>query len=98
MIPLSLSLVPTLSFPVVSEALSFDMVILETTALLFHLDSMSQDELLVFLKDLPKPESGQNPPRIYEWHDKEKILLQHDPDLSYPQGREGQYIRFSNQV
>ncbi|KAH9960232.1 hypothetical protein BGW80DRAFT_1484786 [Lactifluus volemus] len=79
MIPLSLSLVPTLSFPVVSEALSFDMVILETTALLFHLDSTSQDELLVFLKDLPKPESGQNPPHIYEWHDKEKSLPQHDP-------------------
>ncbi|KAH9960224.1 hypothetical protein BGW80DRAFT_1256285 [Lactifluus volemus] len=65
------------------------MVILEITALLFHLDSTSQDELLVFLKDLPKPESGQNPPHIYEWHDKEKSLLQHDPDLSYPQGREG---------
>ncbi|KAH9960225.1 hypothetical protein BGW80DRAFT_1256287 [Lactifluus volemus] len=65
------------------------MVILETTALLFHPDSTSQDELLVFLKDLPKPESGQNPPHIFEWHDKEKSLLRHDPDLSYPQGREG---------
>ncbi|KAH9958798.1 hypothetical protein BGW80DRAFT_1564856 [Lactifluus volemus] len=74
------------------------MVILETTALLFHLDSSSQDQLLVFLKDLPKPESGLNPPHIYKRHDKEKILLQHDPDLSYPQGREGQYIRFSNHV
>jgi hypothetical protein len=50
------------------------------------------------LKDLPKPEGGRLPPRFYEWHDREKQLPQHDPDLPYPQGREGRYIRFSNQV
>ncbi|KAH9966164.1 hypothetical protein BGW80DRAFT_1230443 [Lactifluus volemus] len=76
----------------------FGLVILGTIALLFHLDSSSQNELLVFLKDLPKPESGKNPPRFYEWHDREKRLPQHDPDLPYPQGREGRYIRFSNHV
>ncbi|KAI0245903.1 hypothetical protein BJV78DRAFT_1136456 [Lactifluus subvellereus] len=79
----------------------FALVVLGAIALLFRLDysyNSSQDDLLVFLKDLPKPEGGRRPPRFYEWHDREKQLPQHDPDLPYPQGREGRYIRFSNQV
>ena len=56
------------------------------------------DYLLYFLRGLPKPENGTSPPRFYEWHDREKRLPQHDVNLPYPQGREGRYIRFSNQV
>ncbi|KAI0289291.1 hypothetical protein BC826DRAFT_1032735 [Russula brevipes] len=44
------------------------------------------------------PEGGSNPPRFYEWHDREKRLPQHNPDLPYPQGRDGRYIRFANQL
>jgi hypothetical protein len=50
------------------------------------------------LTGLPQPEGGSHPPRFYEWHDREKLLPQHNPDLPYPQGREGRYIRFTNQV
>jgi hypothetical protein len=56
------------------------------------------DDLLPFLKDLPPSEGGSHPPRFYEWHEREKRLPQHNPDLSFPQGREGRYIRFSNQL
>ena len=56
------------------------------------------DDLLPFLQDLPPSEGGPNPPRFYEWHEREKRLPQHNPNLSYPQGREGRYIRFSNQI
>ena len=79
----------------------FVLVVLGAISLLFYLTRFSissHDDLLVFLKDLPKPEGGRLPPRFYEWHDREKQLPQHDPDLPYPQGREGRYIRFSNQV
>ncbi|KAI9432216.1 hypothetical protein H4582DRAFT_1122671 [Lactarius indigo] len=55
-------------------------------------------DLLPFLQDLPPSEGGSNPPRFYQWHEREKQLPQHDPDLPYPQGREGRYIRFSNQI
>jgi hypothetical protein len=79
------------------------LVILVTIPLIFrinHLSSFNQDnlDLVVLLKDLPKPERNPNPPRFYEWHDREKQLPQHNPDLPYPQGREGHYIRFSNHV
>jgi hypothetical protein len=50
------------------------------------------------LRDLPLSEPGPNPPRFYEWHEREKQLPQHNPDLPYPQGRQGRYIRFSNQI
>lgn len=56
------------------------------------------DDLLPFLQDLPPSEGGSHPPRFYQWHEREKLLPQHDPDLPYPQGREGRYIRFSNQI
>ncbi|KAH9023701.1 hypothetical protein EDB84DRAFT_1508301 [Lactarius hengduanensis] len=55
-------------------------------------------DLLPFLHGLPPPEGGSNPPRFYQWHEREKQLPQHNPDLPYPQGREGRYIRFSNQL
>lgn len=42
-------------------------------------------------------EGGSNP-RLHEWHEREKHLPQHDPYLSYHQGRVGRYIRFSNQI
>ncbi|KAH9012602.1 hypothetical protein EDB83DRAFT_2233677 [Lactarius deliciosus] len=55
-------------------------------------------DLLPFLQGLPPPEGGSKPPRFYQWHKREKQLPQHNPDLPYPQGREGRYIRFSNQL
>ncbi|KAI0245909.1 hypothetical protein BJV78DRAFT_229049 [Lactifluus subvellereus] len=61
--------------------------------------SVSQTDLPVSSQVLPNPEEEDtHTPRFYEWHDREKQLPQNDPDLPYPQGREGRYIRFSNQV
>jgi hypothetical protein len=84
----------------------FGLLFLASIALFFHYNYSSTstsnpdhpDELLSYLRDLPKPEGGPNPPRFYEWHDHEKLLPQHNVDLPYPQGREGRYIRFTNQV
>jgi hypothetical protein len=78
----------------------FVLFVLGAIVLLFqlnHFSSSTQNDLLVFLQDLLQPE-GWYPPRFYEWHVQEKQLPQHDPDLPYPQGREGRYIRFSNHV
>jgi hypothetical protein len=82
---------------------SFFLIILIAIALLYlHSIDISSgsvsDDLLPFLQDLPPSEGGSSPPRFYEWHEREKRLPQHNPDLSFPQGREGRYIRFSNQV
>ncbi|KAI0289296.1 hypothetical protein BC826DRAFT_1032786 [Russula brevipes] len=76
------------------------LVILASLALLYclHYFASPSDDLLVLLRDLPRPEGGNNPPRFYEWHDREKRLPQHNPDLPYPQGRDGRYIRFANQL
>ena len=38
------------------------------------------------------------PPNYREWHLRELALPQNDPDLPYPQGRDGVYVRFSNHV
>jgi hypothetical protein len=74
------------------------LVITTSLALLFHLNSSCSDDILMFLDGLPMPEGGSNPPRFYEWHEREKKLPQNNPDLPYPQGKEGRYIRFANQV
>jgi hypothetical protein len=77
------------------------LVILASLALLYRLHTYfasPSDDILDFLRDLPRPEGGSNPPRFYEWHDREKRLPQHNPDLPYPQGRDGRYIRFANQL
>jgi hypothetical protein len=80
----------------------FGLLFLATIALFFHYNKPSTaenlDDVLAFLRGLPKPEGGSKPPRFYEWHDREKLLPQHDVNLPYPQGREGRYIRFTNQV
>jgi hypothetical protein len=82
----------------------FGLLFLATIAFFFHYNHSSTstaddpDYLLSFLRGLPEPEGGSNPPRFYEWHDREKRLPQHDVNLPYPQGREGRYIRFTNQV
>jgi hypothetical protein len=84
----------------------FSLLFLATIAFVFHYNyssdsntvSTTSDDHLVYLSDLPKPEGGSRPPRFYEWHDREKLLPQHNPNLPYPQGREGRYIRFTNQV
>jgi len=82
----------------------FGLLFLATLAFFFHYNhsSTSTDpdylRVLSSLRGLPKPEGGTNPPRFYEWHDREKRLPQHDLNLPYPQGREGRYIRFTNQV
>jgi hypothetical protein len=80
----------------------FGLLIFATIAFFFHhnyfVTTPIPEDLLVFLNGLPRPEGGSRPPRFYEWHDREKSLPQHDPNLPYPQGREGRYIRFSNQV
>lgn len=54
--------------------------------------------ILDYLQGLPEPEDGSDPPRFYGWHDREKLLPQLDPDLPFPQGREGRYIYFANQA
>jgi hypothetical protein len=77
------------------------LVILASLALLYCLHTyfaFPSDDILVPLPDLPRSEGGSNPPRFYEWHDREKRLPQHNPDLPYPQGRDGRYIRFANQL
>jgi hypothetical protein len=84
----------------------FGLLFLAIVAFFFHHNHSSSptsaaddpDNLLPFLRGLPKPEGGSKPPRFYEWHDREKRLPQHDVSLPYPQGREGRYIRFTNQV
>jgi hypothetical protein len=80
----------------------FGLLIFATIAFFFYHHYFSTtpvpEDILVFLDGLPQPEGGSNPPRFYEWHDREKSLPQHDPNLPYPQGREGRYIRFTNQV
>jgi hypothetical protein len=54
--------------------------------------------ILDYLQGLPEPEDGSDPPRFYGWHDREKLLPQLDPDLPFPQGRDGRYIYFANQA
>ena len=80
----------------------FALLVLATIAFFFRHNYFSttstSEDLLVFLNGLPQPEGGTKPPRFYEWHDREKSLPQHDLNLPYPQGREGRYIRFTNQV
>jgi hypothetical protein len=84
----------------------FGLLFLASIAFFFHYNHSSTsnstaddpENLLSFLRGLPQPEGGSNPPRFYEWHDREKRLPQHDVNLPYPQGREGRYIRFTNQV
>ena len=80
--------------------LVFTLVLL-TLLYFYHIDTSTSsvpDDLLPFLQGLPPSEGGSQPPRFYEWHEREKRLPQHDLELPYPQGREGRYIRFSNQV
>src|SRR6266702_1294655 len=83
---------------------SFLAFLLLATITLFYLRSINissgsvPTDLLPFLRNLPPSEGGPNPPRFYQWHEREKQLPQHDPALPYPQGREGRYIRFSNQI
>jgi hypothetical protein len=71
-------------------------------AVFFHHNYFStrstSEDLIVFLDGLPQPEGGGHPPRFYERHDREKSLPLHDLNLPYPQGREGRYIRFTNQI
>ena len=82
----------------------FFLVVILIALSLFYFHSIDTstgsvpDDLLPFLQGLPPSEGGSQPPRFYEWHEREKRLPQHDLELPYPQGREGRYIRFSNQV
>src|SRR5216684_4937602 len=86
----------------------FGLLFLAAVAFFFHYNqpptptstpaAENSDDILALLRGLPKPEGGRKPPRFYEWHDREKLLPQHDVNLPYPQGREGRYIRFTNQV
>ncbi|KAI0277581.1 hypothetical protein BGY98DRAFT_979166 [Russula aff. rugulosa BPL654] len=74
----------------------FGLLFLATIAFFFHYNRSSTstsnsgdpDDLLSYLHGLPKPEGGSDPPRFYEWHDREKGLPQHNVNLPYPQGRE----------
>ena len=79
----------------------FALLVLAAIAFFFHYTYFSTPpapkDILFYLDGLPQPEGGEQPPRFYEWHDREKSLPQHDLNLPYPQGREGRYIRFANQ-
>jgi len=80
---------------------SFLFLVISMTAL-FYLwrvegDTENSDDILVHLQGLPEPEVGDGPPRFYSWHYREERLPQNDPDLPFPQGREGRYIYFANQ-
>jgi hypothetical protein len=84
---------------------SFLFLVISTTAL-FYLwpgrvrvegDTENLDDILVHLQGLPEPEVGDGPPRFHSWLYREKRLPQNDPDLPFPQGREGRYIYFANQ-
>ena len=79
----------------------FALLVLAAIAFFFHHTYFSTPpapkDILFYLDGLPQPEGGEQPPRFYEWHDREKSLPQHDLNLPYPQGREGRYIRFANQ-
>lgn len=79
----------------------FGLLIIATIALFYrqrHTSSSPSDNILLYLQGLPQPEGGTDPPRFYEWYNREKQLPQHDPTLPYPQGREGRYIYFANQA
>ena len=78
-------------------------IIIALALFYFHVIDISTgttvpDDLAPFLQGLPPSEGGSLPPRFYEWHEREKRLPQHNLELPYPQGREGRYIRFSNQI
>ncbi|KAH8985176.1 hypothetical protein EDB92DRAFT_2091842 [Lactarius akahatsu] len=96
--------VPTISTVPRRARGSFLAFLLLAAITLFYLHSIKissrsvPNDLLPLWQDIPPPEGGPNPPRFYKWHEREKQLPQHDPDLPYPQGREGRYIRFSNQI
>ncbi|KAI0291368.1 hypothetical protein B0F90DRAFT_1777336 [Multifurca ochricompacta] len=93
-----------LSLPRRIRGFSLVLAVLATGAFLYTWSFLSssshrhQDDIPLYLQDLPKPEGGVDPPRFYEWHEREKRLPQHNPDLPFPQGREGRYIFFSNHV
>ncbi|KZS86625.1 hypothetical protein SISNIDRAFT_420678 [Sistotremastrum niveocremeum HHB9708] len=38
------------------------------------------------------------PPKYEAWTEAERNLPQHNPDLPYPEGRTGRYVKFSNQI
>ncbi|KAH8999627.1 hypothetical protein EDB86DRAFT_650453 [Lactarius hatsudake] len=96
--------VPTISAVPRRARGSFLAFLLLAAVTLFYLHSIKissrsvPNDLLPLWQDIPPPEGGPNPPRFYKWHEREKQLPQHDPNLPYPQGREGRYIRFSNQI
>jgi hypothetical protein len=84
---------------------SFLLLVIATATLFYlwrgkggtpHEDSDDSD-ILVHLQGLPEPEVDDGPPRFYSWHYREERLPQNDPDLPFPQGREGRYIYFANQ-
>ena len=43
-------------------------------------------------------DSPNYPPDYVEWHKLEEALPQHNPNLSFPEGREGRYVYFSEHV
>ncbi|KAI0312187.1 hypothetical protein OF83DRAFT_1176867 [Amylostereum chailletii] len=42
--------------------------------------------------------SPQDPPTYGAWHTREVAMPQNNPDLPFPQGRNGSYLRFSNHL
>lgn len=54
-----------------------------------------------FVQEPPLPNlssSPEYPPNYTEWHEIEEALPQHNRNLSFPEGKEGRYVYFSEHV
>ncbi|KAA1478230.1 hypothetical protein DENSPDRAFT_809563 [Dentipellis sp. KUC8613] len=47
---------------------------------------------------LATPSESPLPPMFGEWYERERQFPQHNPDLPYPQGREGRYLYMANHL
>lgn len=66
-------------------------------ALFRSLDGLALlEEVAPIIEDLA--ENHIFPPLYGQYHEQEMLLPQHNPDLPYPEGREGKYIWFPNHV
>ncbi|KZT27662.1 hypothetical protein NEOLEDRAFT_1130722 [Neolentinus lepideus HHB14362 ss-1] len=55
-------------------------------------------QIETLVEDFVSGESNPNPPLYEKWHEAELAMPQHDPDLPYPEGKEGRYFWAPNHV